>query len=248
MEISQYYETLVQRDLNFYVLPGSFTLLGELIIFKYYGIDELWKKVITNNISDNIILNVVLFLGFSYIVGYILYMVHNRTIGSSIRLKRHLILQKYIFPQEPSETILKMRSEMVTAIFGDSFTSNIEKLNNMGDLLQLYFNADKYIRQKNKDFYLTYIGRLTATSRFCGVMSIACGILAISLLWVFFYFQAIFIVAITLILIAVFFILSFWFFKQSITDQEELVWNIVQSIYLIQNNEKNQPTKETIKA
>lgn len=236
MEISQYYETLVQRDLNFYVLPGGFALLGEALILKVYGTDELWNKIVRGNISESTLLNIALFMAASYILGYVLYMVHNKTIGTSNKLKRHLILQSYIFPQKPSEVIVKMRTEMVSAILGEKFKENIEELNNTGDLLQLYFNADKFIRQKSKDFYLTYVGRPTATSRFCGVMSIACAVLGISLLAVFFYFQYPFAI-LTLCALTTLSLLSFWFFKQSIIDQEELVWNVVQSIHLIQNNE-----------
>lgn len=236
MEINKYYETLVQRDLNFYVLPGGYTIFGVFLILKIYGTDELWNKTVASGITENSIINVVLFLVASYAMGYVLYMIHNKTVGDSVNLKRHLLLQRYIFPDKPSETILKMRAELVSAILGEKFIENIEQLNNTGDLLQLYFNADKYVRQKNKDFYLTYIGRLTATSRFCGVMSVACSFLALCLLGAFFYFQYALIIP-TFCGMAGLFVLSFWFFKQSITDQEELVWNIIQSVFLIKNSE-----------
>ena len=237
MDFRQLYETLIQRDLFFYILPGAFTLGTGILITKISLPENSWITLSQGIRDIDKLYFFILFLFISYLIGFLMYILHNKTIGKTNKLKRHLILQNFLFSDEKKDDklIQQIKDIFVKSIFPDYKSDN--KLTT-GELLQLYFTADKYIRLKNLDFYSVYISRLTATSRFCGVMSVSFIIIAIFSIFILFYNHLFIHFILVIFSIIIFIFVSRLLFKQSIVDQEELVWNVIQGSYLIYTDEK----------
>jgi len=75
----------------------------------------------------------------------------------------------------------ELRKGLVSALVSESRAKDVAHFLDLENLIQLYFTADKYIRFKSIDFYTLYVSRLTATSRFYGVMSIGWAVLGLVL-------------------------------------------------------------------
>lgn len=177
MNFIQFYETLILRDVMFYFLPGGLTLFGFYLII-WVQIPDGWKSTITEYAPSNDWTSIFLFLALSYVFGHVLYMLHNSTVGKLKSLKRDEIMNRSlgltITESDLPNFTQALRKGLVSALVGESVkdpTSLLKREN----LLQLYFSADKYIRLKSIDFYTLYVSRLTATSRFYGVMSVSWG-------------------------------------------------------------------------
>ena len=230
------YETLILRDILFYFLPGGFTLFG-VGFLSWLQIPEHWKTSLSNYLPVNILILVAIFLAFSYVTGHILYIIHNATFGKLRQLKRQEIMCRFLQikkdDKDVPEVIKELRNGLVNALMYRKQVSNKEKYLNSENLLQLYFTSDKYIFLKSRDLYTTYISRVTATSRFAGVMSVSWLIMAL-VCFSNFLTETIHFFWNTL-LILTFILLSISFIKHSIREQEELVWNVIQATFLLNN-------------
>src|SRR5262245_48474512 len=232
MNLFQFYETLILRDIMFYFLPGGTSLFGLILIFWAQAQDGS-RKAISPYIPAETLTRMVIFLTASYICGHILYMIHNRTVGKIKSLRRHEMLGRFLAIDKSNEDLPKciqeLKEGMVKALFDQP--ENKKGFITHENLRQLYFIGDKYILLKKPEFYTTYISRLTATSRFYGVMSVGWAVIAFACSS-FFFTQAI-PFSLNIVIILALFIFSFWFIRSSINDQEELVWNLVQATYLL---------------
>lgn len=234
MNLIQLYETLILRDIMFYFLPGGLTLFGVSLVFWVQTPDSL-RNAITKYVPASEWVLVTIFLALSYVLGHVLYMLHNSTVGKLKSLRRHEIMGRYLGLTKTesglSDFTLELRKGLIGAAVGENQAKDIANFLKPENLLQLYFTADKYIRLKSVDFYMLYVGRLTATSRFYGVMSI--GWVVLGLAFVSFFFTGMLPTGWNVIAVLVFFLLSYRFIRASITDQEELVWNVLQAAYLL---------------
>jgi len=178
---------------------------------------------------------VAVFLALSYVLGHVLYMLHNNTVGKLKSLRRHEIMGRCLGLKKAEgdlpEFTRELRKGLVSALVSESRAKDVAHFLDLENLIQLYFTADKYIRFKSIDFYTLYVSRLTATSRFYGVMSIGWAVLGLA--FVSFFFTGVLPVAWNIVAILVLFSLSYCFIRASITDQEELVWNVLQATYLL---------------
>ncbi len=250
MNLIQLYETLILRDIMFYFLPGGLTLFGVSLVFWVQTPDSL-KNAITKYMPASEWALAAIFLALSYILGHVLYMLHNDTVGKLKSLRRHEIMGRHLgltkAEDDLSDFTRELRKDFVGAIVGESQAKDVMRFLKSENLLQLYFTADKYVRLKSVDFYTLYVGRLTATSRFYGVMSISWAILGLT--FVSFFFTGILSAEWNAIAILVFLLLSYRFIRSSITDQEELVWNVLQATYLLSlEDQRSLKREKAIKA
>ena len=245
MNLIQLYETLILRDVMFYMLPGSLSLLGVSLIV-WVQIPDSWRNLVTPYALSNGWIIVALLLVLGYVFGHILYILHNSTIGKLKSLKRDEIMNRFLdstsTDDDASNLILTLRQGLINAVVSDVKGEDQKNILKKANLLQVYFTADKYIRLKSIDFYAVYISRLTATSRFYGVMSVGWAILSLSC--VSFFFTGVLPTILNIIIILVLCLLSYRFIRQSITDQQELVWNVVQATYLLHLEEKRSFDRE----
>lgn len=234
MNFIQFYETLILRDILFYFLPGGLTLLGVSFVF-WVQISDSLKNAITKYVPASEWVLVTIFLALSYVLGHMLYMFHNSTVGKLKSLRRHEIMDRHLgltkTENDLSAFTREIRNGLVDAVVSESQSKDIALFFKSDNLLQLYFTADKYVRLKNLDFYTLYISRLTATSRFYGVMSVSWAVLGLA--FFSFFFTGMLPAGWNVTAIFIFFLLSYRFIRSSITDQEELVWNVLQATYLL---------------
>jgi len=234
MNLIHLYETLILRDIMFYLMPGGLTLLGVGFVLWVQAPDSV-ENAIAKCMPASDWIMVVVFLALSYVLGHVLYMLHNSTVGKLKSLRRHEIVSRCLGLKKAEsdlpEFTRELRKGLISALVSESRTKDVAHFLDSENLLQLYFTADKYVRFKSVDFYTLYVSRLTATSRFYGVMSIGWAVLGLA--FVSFFFTGVLPVVWNIIAILVLFLLSYRFVRSSIADQEELVWNVLQATYLL---------------
>ncbi|MEM4217726.1 MAG: hypothetical protein QXZ09_06855 [Candidatus Methanomethylicaceae archaeon] len=229
----------------FYFLPGGLTLFGVGLVL-WVQIPDNVKNVIAKYIPTGGWVSVAIFLASSYLLGHILYLLYNSTVGRMKSLRRHEIMSRYLgltrTPNDLSDFVIEMRRSLVSAVVDENQAKDVERFLKAENMLQLYFAADKYIRLKSIDFYTLYISRLTATSRFYGVMSIGWAVLGLAFLS--FFFTGKLPTGWNVVGISVLILFSYRFIRASIADQEELVWNILQATHLLNLEEQRSLKRE----
>jgi hypothetical protein len=233
------YETLILRDILFYFLPGGFTLFGLSIVF-WTQIPDSWKNTIATYAPLDGWFTTIILFAMSYITGHVLYIIHNGTVGKLKAFKRHEIMGRFLELSKAKNDVSgftqKVRKGLLNAVGNDGSQAKVASILKSENLLQIYFTADKYIRYKSMDLYTLYVSRLTATSRFYGVMSVGWALLGLACTSLFFTTSLPSVLNVAIIFM--FFILSYRFVKQSIAEQEELVWNVLQATYLLDLKER----------
>ena len=88
MNFAQFYEILILRDIFFYILPGSITLLG-LTSISWFQMDEAQRLVLKGYLPSSAVILILVFLLLSYILGQILFMLQSKTFGRTVNSRGH---------------------------------------------------------------------------------------------------------------------------------------------------------------